>query len=220
MFYVVLSTLILYPYLLGSISFAVIITRIFIKQDIRDYGSGNAGMTNVMRVAGKVPGTITLIFDAFKGYASVWYGIYIIHPIIRGTLTEIHLAEDITPRIVGFIAGIICVIGHFYPVYFSFKGGKGVAATAGVVLALSFFMFLFCLTVFLVAMFISKTVSVGSIAAAISVPLSVPLFIDDGKDGLPGMLILAFVFTVLVILKHKENIKRLIKGEENKIGKK
>src|SRR5574344_1831535 len=149
-------------YLLGSISFSVIFTKKFAGVDVRKKGSGNAGSTNVLRVAGKKPAILTLICDILKGVIAV------VIAILIGLIIK---ADDNTKAILVQIAGIFVIIGHTYPVFFQFKGGKGVATSLGVLLIINWRIGLICLIFALVVMAVSKIVSLGSIAAAILFPI-------------------------------------------------
>lgn len=184
-------------YLLGSISFGIIITRIYKGVDIRDFGSGSTGMTNVLRTAGKGPAALVLLGDVLKGVISTAIGIY-----LGGTGY-------------GVLGGLAAMAGHAYPVYFGFKGGKSVATGFGVILTLAPDATLVTAAIFLGTIFISRYVSLGSIIAAISAPILMYLF----AKPLP-VIIFALVGASFVLYAHRSNIKRLYQGKEYKFDKK
>jgi len=191
-------------YLLGSIPTGFLVAKAK-GVDITKVGSGNIGATNAMRVLGKPAGIFVLLADAAKGYAAVW-------------LTTLWLngnsnADLQTLRVV---AGIFAVLGHNYTCWLKFKGGKGIATTAGVYLALAPWALLVALAVFILAILLTRYVSVGSIAGAIALPTTVWVMT-------PHNLFLGIVTTALgalAIYKHKSNLQRLIAGTENRLGQK
>jgi glycerol-3-phosphate acyltransferase PlsY len=192
-------------YLLGSIPFGYIVAKAK-GIDIRSVGSGNIGATNAMRVLGKPAGIFVLLMDALKGYAAVW---------LAGVLMkQFNANADLeTLRV---IAGIGAVLGHNYTCWLKFKGGKGIATTAGVYLALAPWALLIAFTVFILAVVITRYISVGSIAGAVAVVIAVWVM-------MPQNLLLCIVTTALgalAIYKHKTNIQRLMAGAENRFGKK
>lgn len=192
-------------YLLGSIPTGFLVAKAK-GIDIRKTGSGNIGATNAMRVLGKPAGIFVLVMDAAKGFGAVWLAAYL--------LKQLNANADVeTARI---IAGIFAVLGHNYTCWLKFKGGKGIATTAGVYLALAPWAVLVGLVVFILAVLLTKYVSVGSIAAAIALPVTVWIMT-------PNNLFLGIVSTALgalAIYKHKSNIQRLMAGNENRLGKK
>jgi glycerol-3-phosphate acyltransferase PlsY len=194
-------------YLLGSIPFGFIVAKAK-GIDIRSVGSGNIGATNAMRVLGKPAGIFVLLMDAAKGFLAVAL-------LADGLPQLLHLSiPDI--QINHVIAGICAVLGHNYTCWLKFKGGKGIATTAGVYLALAPWAVPVALVVFIIAVLITKYVSVGSIASAIALPATVWILP-------PHNLLLGIVTTalgVLAIYKHKSNIQRLMAGTENQLGKK
>lgn len=194
-------------YLLGSIPTGFLVAKAK-GIDIRKVGSGNIGATNAMRVLGKPAGIFVLLVDALKGYAAAaWL------PIV---MLKFFNATDFNVEMLCIIAGIFAVLGHNYTCWLKFKGGKGIATTAGVFLALAPWALLVALVVFILAVALTKYVSVGSIAAAIALPATVWIMS-------PHNLFLCIVTTalgVLAIYKHKANIKRLLAGTENRLGKK
>ena len=188
-------------YLIGSLNSAMILSRLMYHDDIRKYGSGNAGMTNMMRVYGKTAAGLTLLFDILKTGIAVWIGILLLG----------HHAA--------YTAGAACVVGHCYPLYYKFKGGKGVAVTAGLCLFANPPVFLILFIIFAIVVGFTKYISLGSIMSLLFFPLMLRSFYQLFGQPVPlTVLIPALFITVLVILQHRENIKRLWAGEENKFS--
>lgn len=217
-------------YLFGSINFAIIFTKIFSHTDVREHGSGNAGMTNVMRTSGKLPGVLTFLGDFFKGTLAVYIGksyFVKVAQLFYPSFESNDFVKYIHPDIVAFAVAIFCLLGHMYPIFFGFKGGKGVATIVGCAAAFSPFTGLIAFIIFIITLLITKIVSVSSIVAVISaIPLSY-IFFDKSEEyilfkGYQPLVATALmtVMTLMVIAKHHENIKRLINGNENKIGSK
>lgn len=191
----------LIAYLLGSIPIGWIVARLFFRTDIRAGGSGNIGATNALRQFGTLVGALVLLLDMGKGIAAVL--------LAKGVYPEL-------PALV-VLCGLIAILGHIFPVWLKFKGGKGVATAAGVVLALLPWGLLLALGVFILVVAASRYVSLGSILAALS--LLVYEIIKEWQAELPNIALLAFTILVvgMIIYKHKENISRLKNGRENKI---
>ncbi|WP_026463333.1 glycerol-3-phosphate 1-O-acyltransferase PlsY [Adhaeribacter aquaticus] len=192
-------------YLIGAIPTAVWVGRAFFGIDVRDYGSGNAGATNTFRVLGKKPGSFVMLFDIFKGWAATSLANYLL-------LLNLIPAENLIQY--KLIMGVLAVLGHVFPVYVGFKGGKGVATLMGMVLAIHTPAALICLGIFIVVLLISRYVSLGSMIAAISFPLLLlmPRFHPDE----PLLIIFGFLLSAMVVLTHKKNINRLLHGQESK----
>lgn len=203
-------------YLLGSINFAIILSKIFVKTDIREHGSGNAGMTNVVRTAGKLPGILTLAGDIIKGGAAVAIGRYLIFPYIYNSTPELLFL----PIYGAFFCGICCMLGHIFPLYFAFRGGKGVATAVGIIGFIDWRVLIIALSIFAVLFLITKIVSVGSIIAAASLPVSTfflfPLAgaVNVGLSKRWIETLLMCVLAAIMIIKHRKNIVRIFKGEE------
>ncbi|MBR7132213.1 MAG: glycerol-3-phosphate 1-O-acyltransferase PlsY [Clostridia bacterium] len=198
-------------YLIGSINFAVIFAKAFLKKDVRDLGSGNAGATNVMRNAGFLPGALTFICDALKGFVAVFMGKVVFEYIITTTS-----AEWAMPIYGAYACGVACMLGHVFPIFFQFKGGKGVATSVGIYAVCCPIAIISGLSVFAVSLFISKIVSLSSLlATGVVVVLSV-IFYDTSADILP-QIVFSLIMGLIVVVKHKENIKRLLSGTESKI---
>ncbi len=198
-------------YLLGSISFAIIITYIFKREDIRKSGSGNAGMTNVLRTVGKFPAILTLIGDLGKAVASIYLSKWIFTP----------LAIENADKIGMYVGGLFVLLGHIYPLFFKFKGGKGVLTCAGVFLVLDWKLCLICIAIFILVAVISGYVSLGSILSMGAAPiLTVTVGLTLRAEVLSTAAVLwqtLFVGIIagISIWMHKANIKRLLNGTEN-----
>jgi len=193
-------------YLLGAIPTAVWVGQAYYGIDVRQHGSGNAGATNTFRVLGKKPGAFVMLVDILKGWAATSLANFLV------------MLEVISPeKLVLFkiIMGILAVIGHIFPVYVGFKGGKGVATLMGMVLAIQPVAALICLGIFMVVLLVFKYVSLGSMLAAVAFPLLLllPRFHPDE----PLLIVFGFILSLLVILTHKKNIGRLLQGQESKI---
>lgn len=209
----------LQAYVLGSINFAVIFTNLFIKKDVRNFGSGNAGMTNVLRVAGPLPGILTFLCDALKGAVSCFIGRYVIFNYLFNNYPD--RAEWYLPIYGALFCGIFCMIGHVFPVFFEFKGGKAVAVTVGIFAIVDWRCIAVALGVFAIVLLISRIISTSSLLATISMPVWISVFPRNANENILISLALTFVMVLIIYLKHIENIKRLIKGEEKPIfGKK
>lgn len=186
-------------YIIGCFSPSYFFGKIFKNLDIRDFGSGNAGTTNALRVFGKKIAILTFVMDIVKGIIAVLIGMGI-------------MGYD-----GGLLAGISVVLGHNWPVFLGFKGGKGIATSFGVLLLIHWQTGLVCLVVWLATIVFSRYVSLGSISASVVAPFTL-LLIDKSA---PRNLYLTMIFlAILAIYRHKDNIRRLLKGEENKLKKK
>ena len=199
-------------YLLGSISFSVIFTKKFKGFDVREKGSGNAGSTNVLRTAGVKVALLTLICDVLKGVIAVVFA------MVVGKIAKV---DNSTAAWLCTLAGILVVIGHTFPVFFGFKGGKGVATSLGVLLILNWQIGLICLVFALVVMALSRMVSLGSISAAVLYPV-LCIFLKNnyiimGEKTHYVYIISSIILAVIVIFNHRSNIERIFNGEENKL---
>lgn len=193
-------------YCLGSISFSVIISKKMAGFDVREKGSKNAGSTNVLRTVGKKAALITLICDILKGIVAILIAVLIgnlVNGVDKALLVE--------------IAGLFAVIGHTFPIFFGFKGGKGVATALGVLFIVNWQIALICLVFALLLMCITKMVSVGSLAAAILFPV-LTIFIRDNYIVYGNYVVFGILMALIVIYNHRTNIKRLATGTENKIN--
>ena len=208
-------------YLIGSIPTGFLVAKAK-GVDIRSAGSGNIGATNAMRVLGKPAGIFVLLMDALKGFGACFLGV-LIYGHYFNQFNGLHSTSESIPfpsqegvDHFAIIAGIFAVLGHNYPCWLKFKGGKGIATTAGVYLALAPWALLIALMFFILAVTVTRYVSVGSIVAAIALPVAVWAMP-------PHNLFLGIVTTALgalAIYKHKSNIQRLMAGTENRLGKK
>ncbi|MEG0178739.1 MAG: glycerol-3-phosphate 1-O-acyltransferase PlsY [Oscillospiraceae bacterium] len=200
----------LLAYLLGSINFAIIISKLCYRKDIRTFGSGNAGMTNVLRTFGKGAAAATLIGDIAKGTVGVLFGRTIF----------ILISADSNPLYGAYIAAIFAVLGHLFPVYFKFKGGKGVSVATGALLAIEPTLIIALVVIFLIVFLCSKMVSLASVICAISYPLLTFVLNIYRNTEVLIPTIFAFVIALIVIYMHRANIKRIITGTEYKFGTK
>ncbi len=201
-------------YLLGSLNFSIILSEVVKKKDIRDSGSGNAGATNMLRTYGKKAAVGTMIGDILK----VALGIIIAFAILDVPMKYIFsnpadAAEIQRVMLYKEFAGLFCVLGHIFPLYFKFKGGKGVAACTGMVIIVDWRIALILFVIFIVVILISKWISLGSIVIALLYPVLIFAFYKNFI-----LAAVALLFTAIVIVAHRENIKRLAKGTENKIS--
>ncbi len=198
------------PYLLGSFNFGLIISRAKYHDDIRKHGSGNAGTTNMLRTYGKKAAILTLLGDMLKAVIAVSLGYIILHLEQYDPETGALLIKD---SIGAAIAGISVIVGHMFPCFYKFKGGKGVATGAMVILMLHPIVFLICVAVFVIIVAGTKYVSLASIMSSALFPLVYSAFSHGAFSCLISVII-----AVLVIWKHKENIKRLREGKESKLS--
>ncbi|WP_026751950.1 glycerol-3-phosphate 1-O-acyltransferase PlsY [Sediminibacterium sp. C3] len=196
--------LILLAYLIGSVPTAIWISKYFFKIDIRDYGSGNAGATNTFRVLGSKWGTIVMAVDVLKGIIAT--SLYILLPYY---LTD---EWDRTNFMIGL--GLAAVLGHIFPIWAGFRGGKGVATLLGMAVAIQPLVALCCVVVFLIVLYLTRFVSLSSILAGVSFMVFI-LFIFNEKETL--YRIFAVLVALMVILTHQKNIGRILKGTESKI---
>ena len=192
-------------YCLGSISFSVIISKKMAGFDVRKKGSKNAGSTNVLRTVGKKAALITLICDILKGVVAIL--IAVLFGNIFNVNDKVLLIQ---------IAGILVIVGHTFPIFFGFKGGKGVATAIGVLLVINWQIALICIVFALVLIILTKTVSMGSIAAAILFPV-LTLFITNHYIVTGNYIIFAIIIALIIVYNHRSNISRILKGEENKL---
>ena len=194
-------------YLLGSISFSVIISKKIAGFDVREKGSGNAGSTNVLRSVGKKAAIITLVCDVLKGVLAVLVA-YIVGLIFKDSIDRPLLVQ---------LAGIAVIVGHTFPIFFGFKGGKGIATALGVLLITNWNIGLICLVFALVLMALTRVVSLGSIVAAVLFPVLV-IFMPHTAYLIDGnYIVYSILIAMLVIFNHRENVKRLLEGKENKL---
>ncbi len=199
--------LIMFSYLIGAIPFSFILCKKLKNIDIRTVGSKNVGATNAARILGKKWFFIIMLMDAFKGFLIVFFTQYLIsHHFIK--------PFSFLPMLIS----ISVISGHTFPIYLKFKGGKGVAVSAGVLLALDCRLMLLPILVFILAVVISRYISLGSTLGSLLLPISVLIFYQNNMDYF--LFFFCFIISLYVIVKHKENIKRIFKGTERKWGEK
>ncbi|GAA4412746.1 glycerol-3-phosphate 1-O-acyltransferase PlsY [Nibrella viscosa] len=201
----IIATTIL-AYLLGSIPSAVWYSQTFFGIDIRQHGSGNAGATNTFRVLGRRAGTVVMLADVLKGYLAT---------ALAALLYNFEIIPETELLTWKLAFGTVAVIGHLYPVFAGFKGGKGVATLLGMVLAIHPELAAVCIGVFLLVLIASQYVSLGSIMAALAFPVLLLLRIF-GENESPLLIIFGFVMFLIVVFTHQKNIGRLLRGEENR----
>ena len=197
---------ILLAYLTGAFPSAVWVGKIFYKIDVREFGSGNAGATNTFRILGKKAGIPVLLMDIFKGWLAVNYLSFLSElPNTIENQFEIQLAF-----------GIAAVIGHLFPIYTGFRGGKGIATLLGLLVGLNSIAAIASIAVFIIVFLISKYVSLGSILASVAFPVVV-FFILDQEDVDSSLELFSVFVPILTLITHQKNIERLLRGEEKKI---
>ena len=196
-------------YAIGSINFSVLISRKIAGFDVREKGSGNAGSTNMLRSVGKKAAALTLLCDVLKGVVAILIAL-IVGKIIK----------NVDRAVLVQIAGILVVVGHTFPIFFEFKGGKGVATSLGVIMMINWKIGLICLVFALAIMAFSRMVSMGSVGAAILFPV-LTLFINTNfivqASGMK-YFIFSVILAAIVIFNHRTNIKRIANGTENKLS--
>ncbi len=195
--------LILLAYLIGSIPTSVWVGKRFFGKDVREYGSGNAGATNTIRVLGWKAGIPVLVFDLFKG----WLVVQLAY------LTNFYIPKSDDFITYQLILGGAAILGHIFPIYVGFKGGKGVATLFGIILALYPVPTLICIGIFLTIVFLTKYVSLGSIIAGFAFPFVVILIFHTTT---PSMIFFSLIVAVLLLFTHQKNIERLLRNEESK----
>lgn len=197
--YVVIALAILAAYLVGSIPFAVIMSKLFGLADPRSYGSKNPGATNVLRSGNKWAAALTLLGDAAKGWGAVF--------------VAQHTGQ--TPLVIGLVA-LAVFFGHLFPVFLKFKGGKGVATAAGVILALDPWIFLVVVATWLFVAIVLRYSSLAAVLAALAAPVATALI----HGGFGGLIVVIGIISFSLVCKHWPNIQRLLLGKESKIGSK
>ena len=199
-------------YLIGSVNFSVLISKKVAGFDVREKGSRNAGTTNMLRTVGKAAAAITLILDILKGVVAIWAAIG------YGKLVSWLANLQIDNSILVQTAGIFVIIGHTFPIYFGFKGGKGVATALGTLLTTNYQIGLICLVFAIIIMILTRMVSAGSLGAAILYPV-LTLFLTGENFMVPGnYLIYSIIIALIVIFNHRSNVKRLLNGTESKLS--
>lgn len=192
------------PYFLGSLNFSVILSGKLYKEDVRSKGSGNAGSTNMLRNYGKKAAGLTLLGDALKTVVSCSFGI-----LVYGVYGA-------------YLAGLFCILGHMFPAYFKFKGGKGIVCLAVMILMTDWRVFLILFIIFLVIVLGTKYVSLGSVIGAMLYPIVLNRINTGTGNPVRSVEVIAILVAILIVFMHRENIKRLYQGKESKLklGKK
>lgn len=198
----------LLAYLFGSIPTAVWLGQAFYGVDVREYGSGNAGATNTFRVLGAKAGSAVMLIDILKGWTATNLA-YFLGSSITGPYESVLFINY------QLILGVIAVLGHLFPVFAGFRGGKGVATLCGMVLAIHFEAALVCIFVFVLVLLLSKYVSLSSIAAGFAFPFSIVFLFHTSVKSL---LLYSICICALVLITHQKNIERLLKGKESKVN--
>ncbi|PZK03607.1 acyl-phosphate glycerol 3-phosphate acyltransferase [Staphylococcus aureus] len=194
--------MLLLSYLIGAFPSGFVIGKLFFKKDIRQFGSGNTGATNSFRVLGRPAGFLVTFLDIFKGFITVFFPLWL----------PVHADGPISTFFtIGLIVGLCAILGHVYPVYLKFQGGKAVATSAGVVLGVNPILLLILAIIFFVVLKIFKYVSLASIVAAICCVIG-SLIIQDYI-----LLVVSFLVSIILIIRHRSNIARIFRGEEPKI---
>lgn len=217
-------------YLLGSLNSAIIVTRLTAKEDIRQYGSGNAGATNVLRSQGKLPAVLTTLGDLAKSFVAVLIGGWLMtnwaqwvpmNELWETSAAALHETENL--RLAGeYLAGFFCIIGHLFPLYFGFRGGKGILTALGMMLILDWKVALLSLLMFIIVVALSKMVSLGSVCAAATMAVLTFVFRLFVYRQETGTVIfcscMALLIAAILILKHIPNLKRIAAGTESKLS--
>lgn len=202
---------IIIAYFIGSINFALVISKNIYHQDIRDFGSKNAGMTNILRTYGKWPALLTFIGDFLKGVLT----------IALGRLIFIFLCGFSPSAFICGIIGIAALLGHIFPIYYHFKGGKGIMVSSGIILMINPWVLLSLLLIFLIFFGCTKIISLGSVMTAVFFPISTFIITWLSNNTAAAILLncaVSLVISILVLYMHRGNIQRLLHGTEPKIG--
>ena len=199
--------IVILAYMFGSIPTAVWFGQAFYGVDVREYGSGNAGATNTFRVLGKKAGAIVMFVDIFKGWTATNLP-YLLDSSIVGNVNSTHFVNF------QLALGVIAVLGHLFPLFAGFRGGKGVATLFGMVIAIHYPAALCCVSVFILCLLISKYVSLSSILAGFTFPICLALVF---KTIVPSVMLYAIAICALILITDQKNIERLLKGHESKI---
>ncbi len=194
-------------YAIGSVNFSVILSKKMAGFDVREKGSGNAGTTNMLRSVGKGAAAITLILDILKGIVAILLAKYVVA----------NIAKQANPAILVQLSGFFVILGHTFPMFFGFKGGKGVASALGVLLLTNPLIGGICLVFALAVMALTRMVSLGSIMAAVLFPI-LTVFIKDGYITEGSYIIFGISMAILVIFNHRSNLKRIYNGTENRLS--
>ncbi len=223
-FFIILG-LAIASYLIGSVNFAIIITKKKTNTDIRTQGSGNAGVTNVLRTVGKKAAIATYLLDFLKGVTCAGLGRFGATALLCALCDK---GVSFDPLIFAYIGGMFCMLGHIFPIFYGFHGGKGVASLSGVIAIVGGWPFWIAMALFIGFALATRIVSLSSLIAATSLPITTAIFSWDttytykflGMTSYAAGIVMSGVFALIVMLSHIPNIKRLIKGEENTFKKK
>lgn len=194
-------------YLLGSIPTAVWLGQAFYGVDVREYGSGNAGATNTFRVLGKKAGIAVMVIDIFKGYTATKLA-YLIGLSVTGPQNSTQFVNY------ELALGVIAVMGHLFPIFAGFRGGKGVATLFGMILAVNFPAAMLCVIVFVLVLLITKYVSLSSICAGFTFPIGIVFVLHS---SIKSEVLYGICVCVLILVTHQKNLERLLKGKETKV---
>ncbi|MGN0665941.1 MAG: glycerol-3-phosphate 1-O-acyltransferase PlsY [Huintestinicola sp.] len=221
MLYLALAVTAVVSYLLGSCNSSIIVVRLLKHEDIREHGSKNAGLTNTLRCYGKVPALLTLIGDLGKGVIAAIISLKLCELILGADFENVYFIDE---RAVGYISGMFSILGHIFPIYYGFKGGKGVLVSCSILLVIDPITFCIVIPFFILVVAISRYVSLGSILAAVAYPI-ITFFVHNYiyKIGMERSLLhtgLVVGTSILLIYMHRSNIQRLRNGTENKFGSK
>jgi len=198
-------------YLLGSVNTAIIVSKIIYRDDIRKHGSGNAGMTNMLRTYGKGAAGLTLLGDLLKTVISI---------ILAACLLGLHYEAGLSVNYAGYIAGLFAVLGHVFPIYYKFKGGKGVLVTASMALVLAPVPFLILFAIFVAVVWASKYLSLGSVTVAVLFPVVVHAYFKLVLTATPHGLIslCTIILAIFIVWCHRSNLERISNRTENKFS--
>lgn len=199
-------------YLLGSLNFGVILSNHFAKDDVRNHGSGNAGTTNMLRSYGKKLALVTILGDMVKVAVSILIAYAIFKLLGIYDVLEQNFGNEYQVYVKSF-SGFFCVLGHIFPCYFKFRGGKGVATSGGMVFIIDWRIGLILLAILILVVLVTRYVSLGSIIIALLYPVFIYLFYKSFV-----LTLIAVVFTLIVVIAHRGNLKKLINHTENKIS--
>ncbi len=206
------AAVIISSYLIGSVSFAVVYSKLFLGKDIRSEGSGNAGATNMLRTGGAKLGVLTFVSDILKAMLAAYIGRLVFAYIFKTTPIDMY-----SPLFGGYLGCVCAMLGHVFPIFFGFKGGKAVSCSVGGLLLCCPIPLLIGLGVFAISVLITKIVSLSSLVATTSVLVLAIIMADTSAPIVPQIVFMVIAASIIYI-KHAENIKRLIKGTEKKIS--
>ena len=215
MFFLLMLVTALPAYVLGSVNGAIITSKAFFRKDIRDYGSGNPGLTNFYRVFGKAGVLLVLLIDVIKTVAPVLFGGWLFANFTEMVLSEVGLFVRLSSLTIfgQALAGLFVMLGHCFPIFYKFKGGKGVMAIGAVAIVIDWRIALISWGVFILITLITRYVSLGAILGSTAFPVSMAM-LDVG--GIAELIVI-ILCVLLVIVRHSPNIKRLVKSEESKL---